>query len=259
MSPAPVTAAPDPDRLGGIAWLERTGGSLTRRERLGLVPAILATHRSMLVSQARLLGGRRPRALDGVVLPAEPPDSALCRAAQVACVRALPAALVGHSARTWWYGRLLAELDGVDVDPELAFAAALLHDVGLAGAVPAEDFTLRGARLAQALMVDAGASTADARAVADAISVHTQPGIERDRDGALGTYLQAGAMLDLIGLRADEVPRTTVEAVLARHPRQDLTERMAAGVRAEARAVPDGRFALIRRSGFVPAVRLARS
>jgi hypothetical protein len=48
-------------------------------------------------------------------------------------------------------------------------------------------------------------------------------------------------MLDLIGLRADEVPRTTVGAVLARHPRGDLVERMAGGVRAEVRAVPDGR------------------
>jgi hypothetical protein len=239
--------------------LERTGGSLTRRERLGLVPAILATHRTLLVSQARLLGGRRPRALDGVVLPAAPPDSALCRAAEAACASALPASLVGHSARTWWYGRLLAGLDGIDVDPELAFAAALLHDVGLASAVPREDFTLRGARLAQALLEEAGASLADARAVADAISVHTQPGIDRDRDGALGTYLQAGAMLDLVGLRADEVPRSTVEAVLARHPREDLAERMAAGVRAEARAVPHGRFALIRRSGFLPAIRVARS
>jgi hypothetical protein len=188
-----------------------------------------------------------------------PPDSALARAAQAACVAALPGSLVAHSARTWWYGQLLARLDGLDVDPELAFAAALLHDVGLATAVPAEDFTLRGARRAQHLLLEAGATPADARAVADAIAVHTLPGAEPTRDGALGTTLQAGAMLDLIGLRADELPRSVIDGLLAQHPRGDLTQRLAAGVRAESRAVPTGRFALIRRSGFVPAVRLART
>jgi len=258
VSLVPGAGLPDPDRLGGIGWLERTGGALTGRQRLQLVPAVLAAHRDLLVSQARLVAGRRPLHLDGLVDP-QPPDSALARAAQAACAGAVPPALVAHSARTWWYGRLLAGLDGADVDPELAFAAALLHDVGLADAVPGEDFTLRGARVAEALLLEAGASSGDARAVADAISVHTLPGVERDRDGELGTYLQAGAMLDLIGLRADELPRAAIEAVRSRHPRDDLADRIAECVRAEAHAVPTGRFALIRWAGFVPAVRLART
>jgi hypothetical protein len=254
----PPAVLPDPDRLGGIGWLERTRGALTRRQRVQLVPAILATHRDLLVSQARLVAGRRPDRLERMAAPM-PPDSALARAAEAACAAALPAALVAHSARTWWYGQLLAGLDGVDVDPELALAAALLHDVGLASAVPGEDFTLRGARRAQALLLEVGATSEDARAVADAISVHTLPGVQRIRDGELGTYLQAGAMLDLIGLRADDLPRATVDAALARHPRGALTDRLAEAVRAEAHAVPDGRFALIRWSGFVAAVRVART
>jgi hypothetical protein len=258
VSQVAVAGRPDPDRLGGIGWLERTGGALTRRQRLQLIPAVLAAHRDLLVSQARLVAGRRPLRVDGLADP-KPPDSALARAAEAACAGALPAALVAHSARTWWYGQLLAGLDGVDLDPELAFAAALLHDLGLAAAVPGEDFTLRGARGAEKLLLGAGASSEDARAVADAISVHTLPGVERDRDGGLGTYLQAGAMLDLIGLRADDLPRSVIDAVLARHPRDDLVDRIAACVRAEARAVPSGRFALIRWAGFVPATRLART
>jgi hypothetical protein len=78
-------------------------------------------------------------------------------------------------------------------------------------------------------------------------------------DGALGSYLQAGAMLDLVGLRADSLPSATIDHVLAQHPRGDLTERLAGAIRAEAHAVPDGRFALLRWAGFVPAVRLART
>ncbi|HEX6888752.1 MAG TPA: HD domain-containing protein [Candidatus Nanopelagicales bacterium] len=226
------------------------------RERLGLVPAILATHRDLLAGQARIVAGRRGRL--GGELAIVPPDSRLTRAAQAACADVLPASLVAHSARTWWYGQLLARLDGVAVDPELALVAALLHDLGLAAAVPGEDFTLRGARRAQQLLEEAGATPGDALAAADAIAVHTLPGVQQARDGPLGTYLQAGAMLDLIGLRADELSRSAVAAPLAQHPRGDLTDRLAACVRAEAHAVPAGRFALIRWSGFVPAVRLAR-
>ena len=258
MTGSVVDPRPDPDRPGGIGWLQRTSGALTRRERLQLVPAILAGHRDLLVCQARLLAGRRPQDLARVE-PPDPPDSALAQAAVAAATADLAESLVAHSARTWWYGQVLAGLDGFSVDRELAFVAALLHDVGLAAAVPGEDFTLRGAHRAQALLLEFGASRDDARDVADAISVHTQPGIGVTGDGALGTYLQAGAMLDLVGLRADSLPRATIDQVLARHPRGDLAERLAHAIRAESAAVPDGRFALLRWAGLGPAVRWARA
>lgn len=253
-----IDSRPDPDRTGGIGWLERTHGALTRQQRLQLVPALLAGHRDLLVSQARLLAGRRPQDRAQVELP-EPPDSALAQAAVAVAAEVLAESLVAHSARTWWYGQVLADLDGVGVDRELAFVAALLHDVGLAAAVPGEDFTGRGARRAQALLLEFGVGRDDARDVADAISVHTQPGIGVTGDGALGTYLQAGAMLDLVGLRADSVPRATIDQVLALHPRGDLTDRLTRAIRAEADAVPGGRFALLRWAGLVPAIRLART
>jgi hypothetical protein len=77
-------------------------------------------------------------------------------------------------------------------------------------------------------------------------------------DGELGTYLQAGAMLDLVGLRASDVSAAVVRVVNAQHPRADLAARIVQAVRAESAAVPDGRFAQIRRWGFLLAVRTAR-
>lgn len=247
----------DPDRLGGIGWLERSRGRLTPVERRRLVVAILRGHARHVEGLVRLAVGRRPSSHGGPILP-DPPDSALARAAEQACLDGLPRALATHSFRTWWYGYLLADHDGYAPDPELAYAAALLHDVGLAAAVPGEDFTLRSAGTAAEVMGEWGVGPADIQAVRDAISVHTLPGVEPGRDGVLGTYLQVGAMLDLVGMRACDLPADVVRAVTARHPRADLVPQIVAAVRAESAAVPDGRFAQIARWGFLLAVRSAR-
>lgn len=65
---------------------------------------------------------------------------------------------------------------------------------------------MRSAQLAREVMTAAVAADGDVQAVLDAMSVHTLPGVTVERDGALGAYLQAGAMLDLAGLRAWDVP-----------------------------------------------------
>ena len=246
---------PDPDRLGGIAWLERTRGHLRPPERRVLVRAILRTHAAHARGLVRLALGSRARG--STALP-DAPDSALARAAEAACADALSPALAAHSWRTWLYGRLLADLDEQRLDPELFYVAALLHDAGLAPAVPGEDFTLRSAARARAVMEAEGVGAADVHAVRDAISVHILPGASSAVDGALGTYLQAGAMLDLVGLRAVEVPAATVRAVNDRHPRGRIVPELVRAARDEASAVPDGRFALVGRSGFLLAVRTAR-
>lgn len=254
--PAAASSAPDPQRVGGIAWLEHTRGRLTPQERRRLVPAILRTHADLVQTQVALMLRRRPSTLSED-LP-EPPDSALARAAEAACVESLPTSVAAHSFRTWWYGLLLAQRDGLRPDPELAYVAALLHDVGLAAAVPGEDFTLRSAERARQVLHEHGVSAADVLAVRDAISVHTLPGVTPERDGVLGTYLQAGAMLDLAGLRACDVPTEAVRTITERHPRGELVADLSRAVRSEARALPDGRFALISRGGFLLALRLSR-
>lgn len=253
---ADETPLPDPQRLGGIAWLERTGGRLTRAEQRRLVAAIVRTEAELAAGWIRLVLGRRPEALPGVTGPPDPPDSALARGAEAACLELAPF-LVAHSYRTWIYSRVLAAVDRASVDPELAYVAGLVHDAGLGRTVPGEDFTLRSADRAARVMVEAGASEADVAAVRDAISVHTLPGAAPATDGALGAYLQAGAMLDLVGLRAWDLPADLVASVTQRHPVDGLVGELVRGVRAEAAAVPDGRFALVRRWGLSLAVRVA--
>jgi hypothetical protein len=87
--------------------------------------------------------------------------------------------------------------------------------------------------------------------------VHITPGITPARDGALGSYLQWGAMVDGAGLRIWDVSPTNVSEVLRRYPRGDFKRELLALVRAEASSVPDGRFGLLVRCGLPLAVRMA--
>jgi len=77
------------------------------------------------------------------------------------------------------------------------------------------------------------------------------------RDGELGCYLQWGAMVDGAGLRIWDVAPGNVAEILRRHPRQDFKRELVAIIRAEAAAVPDGRFGLLVRCGLPLAVRMA--
>ena len=94
--------------------------------------------------------------------------------------------------------------------------------------------------------------------VGDAICVHTTPGIKPDRDGALGCYVQMGAMVDGAGLRMWDISPENIRAVVEAHPRGAYFKRdLSALIRAEARAVPGGRFSLLVKCGLPVAVRLA--
>ncbi len=257
LPPAGVAGAPDPDRLGGLGWARRTGGTLTARERRRLLAAIALGQWENLVGRAKLALGRLPpRASEIDVKTFEAPDSRLAREAEQACTEQ-PAAIAGHSYRTWLFGRALAGLDASELDVELFYCAALVHDHGIAQPTPGRDFTLASAERVLACASAAGVADARAKLLADAVCVHTTPGVSLDADGPLGCYLQWGAMVDGAGLRMWDVSPANVGEVLRRYPRVDFKRRLIELVRAEAAAVPAGRFGLLVRCGLPLAVRMA--
>src|SRR6185369_1737065 len=107
----------------------------------------------------RVNSGRRQAAASSVGRrPA--PNSVLTRAAEDEAKRRLSPVLLGHSYRTYAFGVALGELEGLDVDREVLFAAALLHDIGLPTSAPQVDFTRASARVASDVANDVGLSTA---------------------------------------------------------------------------------------------------
>ena len=239
---------PDPERVGGLAWTRRTKGALTSAERRRLLVAIARGQAENVAGQVKLRLGRAPR---GATEVPPVPDSAFAREAQEACDDQ-PAAIRAHSYRTWALGWALAALDGESgrLDPEAFWCASLLHDLGLVEPVAGEDFTLRGAEAAIACAGRHG--RADGEWIGDGITAHATPGVSVERDGAIGTYVQAGAMLDLGGLRLWDASPVLLDEVARRWTPGDLVPY----VRAEAKAVPKGRFALLHRCGMTAAMRV---
>ncbi len=244
--------------VGTIDWTIRTGGRLQPAERRLLVADLARVHLGNAVGRFSVLLGLNPRR--HAYLPPErlvPPDSPLTRAAHQAAVATLPATLLNHSHRTFVFGRALGELEEVDVDAELLYAAALLHDTGLVLARGREDFTLTSARVARDLSEQVGLSTAATETLQTAITMHCSPRVTLAA-GPVAYLLAAGAGVDVVGLRCWDLPRSTLVAAVAAHPREDFKEYFRRAWADEAARVPAGRARLLRRYGaFTAAVALA--
>jgi hypothetical protein len=222
-----------------------------------LLSAIALGQWENAIGRVKLAMGRLPRGAANVDLDTfKAPDSRFAREAEEACAE-LPPPLAGHSYRTWLFGRALAVVDGNELDLELFYCGSLLHDHGISQPTPGRDFTLASAE--RALVCASSAAVSDERAelLADAICVHTTPGVSIARDGELGCYLQWGAMVDGAGLRMWDVAPANVKDALRRHPRGDFKRELVVMMRAEASALPQGRFGLLVRCGLPFAVRMA--
>ena len=184
------------------------------------------------------------------------PDSALTRAATQAATRILPPVLLGHSHRTYTFGRALGEIEGIDVDTELLYAAALLHDTGLVLAAGTDDFTLSSARVAWDVAEQVGLSTAATETLQTAITMHHNPRVTLDA-GPVAYLLSAGAGVDVVGIRSWDLPTSVLSRDRHPPPRR-VQEALRRAWADEAARVPEGRARLLRRYGaFTTAIRLA--
>jgi hypothetical protein len=244
--------------VGTADWTMRTGGRLEPAQRRRLVADLARVHVGNAVGRLSRLAHLNP-GRNAYVPPARlvPPDSPLTRAAQDAATRVLPATLMNHSYRTYQFGRALGDLDGVEVDAELLFAAALLHDTGLVMASGRDDFTLTSARVARDVAEQVGLSTAATETLQTAITMHHSPRVTLAA-GPVAYLLSAGAGVDVAGLRCGELPRATLADAVREHPRDGFKGYFARAWADEAARVPQGRARLLRRYGaFMAAIRLA--
>ncbi len=227
--------------VGSWDWLTETGGVLTAKERLALVPSLAGTFGRFSLDRLRLAVRARPRhGLAAEDLWPAPPDSQLCRHAEQEARDLQSPAVVNHGYRTWVFGAALAKLDDAMFDPELFHAASLLHDLGLEHIEPARCFTRRSAESAEAVAERSGLDRAGALEMMNGIAMHITPGL-RYHDSALAFYLQAGAMADLVGLRAWQLPKDLRARADQAYPRQRVHEVLSRCWHAEAQAVPNGR------------------
>jgi hypothetical protein len=169
----------------------------------------------------------------------------------------LPAALLNHSYRTYLFAGALGELEGLEVDTEVLFAAALLHDTGLILASGKDDFTLASARLARDVADQVGLSTAATETLQTAITMHHSPHVPLVA-GPVAYLLSAGAGVDVLGLRCWDLPPAILDQAVRDYPREGFKAYFTRAWAGEAARVPQGRAKLLRRYGaFTAAIALA--
>lgn len=227
--------------MGTWPWMLETNGRLTRRQRFELFPALLDTFGAFFVDRLRLALAKSPRhGLNAEDLWPTAPDSKLSRQADEKARDLQSAAMLHHGHRTWIFGSALARIDGAPIDPELFHAGALLHDVGLEDIQGGRCFTRRSAEAAQAIARSCQLAADRTSDMMTGIIMHITPGLEYE-DSPLGFYLQAGAMADLVGIRAWELPRALRDRAHATHTRAEIHQVLSSCWHAEAKAVPGGR------------------
>ena len=244
--------------VGTVQWTECTGGRLEPAERRRLVGDLARVHVSNAVGRISVLthldSGRRSYVSPARVMA---PDSPLTRAAEDVAIRVLPTTLLNHSYRAYRFASALGELEGLEVDSEVLFAAALLHDTGLVLADGSEDFTLASARLARDVAEQAGLSTSATDALQTAITMHYTPRVTLAA-GPVAYLLAAGAGVDVVGMRCWDLPPNILADAVRDYPREGFKAYFARTWAAEAARVPQGRAKLLRRYGaFSVAITLA--
>ena len=212
--------------FGTVGWARRNNGRMTRSERLREFASANRVLLRTAPAQVRMrLGRRNPRALsldpDRIPLP----DSKIAREAEEECREASPQRLLDHCFRTYAWGMLLAHSDGLSPDPELLYVAAMLHDLALTDTYrdvnPMPCFGARAGILAVEWAGKRGWSDGRCHTLGDAISLHLNTKVDAAH-GPEAQLLQAGAGLDVLGLRYWDLAPETIAAVLRRYPRGDF-------------------------------------
>jgi hypothetical protein len=128
--------------------------------------------------------------------------------------------LFHHSARVYWWGALAGKKLGLAFDPELLYAAAMFHDVGITPHYHGSPlrFEVDGANAARDFLRGHGIAEGDVEKVWLAVALHTTPGIPEHMHPEI-RLVQAGAGMDMAGRGYDDVTAAERDAVLAAHPR----------------------------------------
>ena len=157
-----------------------------------------------------------PRAVVGVTIP----DSKLAREVTELVKDAESPLLFHHSSRVYYWGALTGKRRGLSFDPELLYAGAMFHDMGLTPAHASADkrFEVDGANTARDFLRSRGIDEQDIQTVWTAIALHTTPGIPQYMHPVIA-LVTAGVEMDVLGIAFAEFPDAEREAVVHTHPR----------------------------------------
>ena len=127
-----------------------------------------------------------------------------------------------HSSRVYYFGALAGMHRGLKFDPELLYAGAMFHDMGLTPRHSScnERFEVDSANAARDFLRGHGISDAEIDTVWTAIALHTTPGIPEHMHPVVA-LLTAGVEMDVLGLAYHEYSDRAREAIVRACPRTE--------------------------------------
>ena len=148
------------------------------------------------------------------------PDSKLAREVTELVKDTESPLLFHHSSRVYYWGALTGKRWGLRFDPELLYAGAMFHDMGLTPeyASQHERFEVDGANVARDFLRGHGIAQQDIDTVWTAIALHTTPGIPQHMHPVIA-LVTAGVEMDVLGIAFSEFTDAEREAVVHAHPR----------------------------------------
>jgi hypothetical protein len=148
------------------------------------------------------------------------PDSKMARELTQLIRDTEPDLLFNHSTRVYLFGALTGQRKGLKYDPELLYAGAMFHDIGLTPRY--RDSLLRfevdGANAARDFLRGHGVSEGSVEIVWDAIALHTTPGIPEYKKPEVA-LVTSGVEMDVLGIAYDQFTPEQRQAVVAAYPR----------------------------------------
>jgi hypothetical protein len=137
--------------------------------------------------------------------------------------------LFDHSRRVFLFGVLQGRRRGLEPNPELLYAGAMFHDLGLTERYRTSQlrFEVNSANAAREFLVEHDVDSADADKVWLSIALHTTPGIPEFLAPEIA-LVTAGVETDVLGIDRDELSPEALTAVTAAHPRPDFKRRILA-------------------------------
>ncbi|HEX4609756.1 MAG TPA: HD domain-containing protein [Urbifossiella sp.] len=165
------------------------------------------------------------------------PDSKLAREVTAFVRDTAPPLLFHHSSRVYYFGSLAGARRGLKFDPELLYAGAMFHDIGLVPGYqdPAERFEVDGANAAREFLRAHGIPEREVETVWAAIALHTTPGIPKHMHPVVA-LVTAGVEMDVLGQGYSDFAAADRDAVVRAHPRgphfkEDILEAFYQGIR----------------------------
>ncbi|MFV8309146.1 HD domain-containing protein [Mycobacteroides chelonae] len=151
--------------------------------------------------------------------------------------------LFHHSRRVYLLGALQGQRRGVKPDPEMLYAGAMFHDIGLTERFRDSQlrFEVDGANAARDFLTERGVGAQEAQNVWLAIALHTTPGISEFLSPEVA-LVTAGVETDVVGIARDALSAKDLDAVTAAHPRPDFKNRILKAFFEGNRHRPDSTF-----------------